>query len=242
MGHEEITVPSTPVVEPVAELLTMPDKFGGDEQKMFAAYAALEAKQGAAPVVEPVVTPTVEPVVADVPALTIQNYQDTWALQGGKLEDAQWQTISDQTGIDLATLRDYEANTLKSQEVAQTAEQDTNDAVVFGAAGGEAQYEKMIQWGGSNLTEAEIGVMNEMMNNPILAAAGVKQLRDRYEAVNGVEANVSTLNTAMNPVSQAETFNSKEEVQAAFADPRYQTDPAYRRKLEQKLTLNMKAI
>ena len=100
--------------------------------------------------------------------------------------------------------------------------------------GGEAEYNNMIEWAGKNLDQGEIDAFNNMIRTPNkdqirIAIAG---LQSTYVANAAREPKLIGGKTARN---SNDKFESTAQVVAAMNDPLYQTDPAFRKKVEAKL-------
>lgn len=113
--------------------------------------------------------------------------------------------------------------------VAVAAQRDT---VAYEVAGGEESYTEMAKWAAVNLTPAERQAYNDSLRGSVeqmkLAIGGLKA---RYQAVAGSDPNlVGGSRGAGDP-----GFESMAQVTAAMKDPRYKSDPAYRKQVEQKL-------
>lgn len=103
------------------------------------------------------------------------------------------------------------------------------------SVGGDEAYSSMIEWAGSNLSEAETAQFNTVINSNNAAAIGfaVESLNNRFKAQEGYEA---PLVTGRKPTNTKNVFRSQAELARAIADPRYSSDPAYRMDVEEKLT------
>lgn len=103
------------------------------------------------------------------------------------------------------------------------------------SVGGDEAYSSMIEWAGSNLSEAETAQFNTVINSNNAAAIGfaVESLNNRFKAQEGYEA---PLVTGRKPTNNKNVFRSQAELARAIADPRYSSDPAYRMDVEEKLT------
>ena len=100
--------------------------------------------------------------------------------------------------------------------------------------GGEKAYDEMIQWAGSNLEEGEINAFNNMIkttdtNQIRIALAGIQA---KYQSTANREPN---LIGGKAPRGPREKFESTAQVVAAMNDPLYKTDPAFRKKVEEKI-------
>jgi hypothetical protein len=94
--------------------------------------------------------------------------------------------------------------------------------------GGEAEYNAMLQWAGTNLSKEEQDAFNQMVNTqPLnvvrLAIAG---LHSKYTAAEGREPKLIGGRTSK---ASTDRFESTAQLTAAMSDPRYKNDPAYRK-------------
>lgn len=102
--------------------------------------------------------------------------------------------------------------------------------------GGEKGYSDMLEWAADNLSEDEIKGFNEIVTgNSTMAAVrmAVSGLHAKYTAKAGVEPK---LIGGRAPKASTDKFESTAQLVEAMKDPRYGQDPAYRRKIEEKLS------
>lgn len=173
-------------------------------------------------------------------------------LIGGKLDDA---------GIDFQDMnvRWQQTGTLESGDYDQLAEagfnRDMVDAYLSGlqykatqdtalsvkevasikeSLGGEAEYRKMIEWAGENLAPEEVEGFNQIINSQPMAAVkmAVTGLHARYSAVEGREPKLIGGRASK---GSSDKFESTAQLVEAMSDPRYSKDPAYQRKIQEKL-------
>ena len=102
------------------------------------------------------------------------------------------------------------------------------------SVGGEETYQEMISWAANNLSDEYIQGFDNLVesgNGPAIqmAVAGLQQL---FEANMGKEG---TMLQGKAPTQGGSVFRSQAELVAAMADPRYDTDPAYRQDVVDKL-------
>jgi hypothetical protein len=174
-------------------------------------------------------------------------------LIGGKLEEA---------GIDFQEMnvRWQQTGTLESGDYDQLAEagfnRDMVDAYLSGlqykatqdtalsvkevasikeSLGGEAEYSKMIEWAAANLSADEVEGFNQIINTQPMASVkmAITGLHARYSAVEGREPK---LIGGRAPKGSTDKFESTAQLVAAMSDPKYSTDPAYQRKVQEKLS------
>ena len=148
------------------------------------------------------------------------------------------------TEEDVATLEKMDSKTLietyfkyhaaQTQNATATAAVQAEMKSIRDSVGGDEAYGEMIQWAGQNLNEAEIDQFNAVIgtNNPAAVRYAVESLTNRWRGSEGYEA---PLVTGRKAPSKSKSFRSQAELARAIADPRYQTDPAYRMDVEEKL-------
>ena len=101
-------------------------------------------------------------------------------------------------------------------------------------AGGEKQYDQMMQWAQGNLQKGEIEMFDAIMDrgDPLSAFFAVQALAYRYSDVQGKDGEMLTGKAAK---SEGDTFKSQAQVDKAMSDDRYEKDPAYRQAIYDKL-------
>ena len=99
---------------------------------------------------------------------------------------------------------------------------------IFGAVGGEDSYNQMVQWAGDNLPPTDIDAFNKAIDSGDVNMINfaVNGLSARYRSEVGTEPRLVQGET--NGTSGG-SYQSAAELTAAMRDPRYQSDPAYRR-------------
>ena len=105
---------------------------------------------------------------------------------------------------------------------------------VQNACGGEANYNAVVDWAASNLTDEAINAFDSVVDsgNPMAISIAFKGLQNEYNEANGYEGRMLQGKAAS---SAGETFRSQAELVSAMADPRYDTDEAYRDDILRKL-------
>lgn len=101
-------------------------------------------------------------------------------------------------------------------------------------AGGDEGYARMVMWAKDNLSKEEVATFNRQVNSGDFHAASfaVHALSARYTAANGKAPNL--LNGDGGPSDSSAGFKSLYEMTQAQRDPRYKSDPDYRKMVEQK--------
>lgn len=107
---------------------------------------------------------------------------------------------------------------------------------VFTAVGGEGRYDEMTSWAVDNLSEGEIEIYNREVNSGDQARImyAVKGLKAQFEASSGFEPQRQI--SGKGGGAEQSAYSSWAQVQRDMADPKYQTDPAFRATVEAKLS------
>ena len=153
----------------------------------------------------------------------------------GKLSDETIEKFSSMSSKDLVNAY---MDIVKNNPQDQTAPaQDISDAdinVIKNSVGGEAQYSNMINWAGQNLdakaTEAFDNVVNS--GNVQMIRLAVAGLKAQFDEANGYEGRMLT---GKAPQTSGDVFRSQQELVSAMSDSRYDSDPAYRQDVLEKL-------
>ena len=111
---------------------------------------------------------------------------------------------------------------------------EENIGQLKGVVGGEQGYNDMMQWAGQNLSEREVKMYDDVMDqgNPLAAYFAVQALAYRYNDSKGVDGEMLTGKAAK---ATGDVFRSQAEVVKAMSDPQYDKDPAYRQEIYDKL-------
>ena len=147
-------------------------------------------------------------------------------------------SLSDETISELQQLPSEEliAAYLNSQgsEPESVDFSDSDVAAIQGDVGGPEAYGNLMQWAQDTLPEEYVQSYNNLVDkgdalSVRLALAG---LQAAFVDNNGSEGD---LLTGRGAVDQADVFRSQAEVVEAMSDPRYDSDPAYRQDVFEKL-------
>ena len=104
---------------------------------------------------------------------------------------------------------------------------------VYNSAGGEAEYNRLTAWAADNVPESKLDAFNDIIDrgNATAIQIAVAGLRSEYEAQEGYEGRMLQGRAAR----AVNGFRSQAEVVQAMSDPRYDSDPAYRQDVYDKL-------
>ena len=152
----------------------------------------------------------------------------------GKISPETLEKFSSMSSQDLvnAYLEIQKTNPQAQQQGVEMSNAQVNS--VQNAAGGEANYNRVVEWAASNLANAQIDAFDSVVDTGNPAAIGIafQGLQSAYNEANGYEGRMLQ---GKAPSSAGETFRSQAELVAAMGDPRYDTDPAYRADVVEKL-------
>ena len=148
-----------------------------------------------------------------------------------KYSDEILDKLNDMKPADVAQLYLNYRSGVDSEPQELTQEQATD---LQKSVGGEQKYNTMLQWASQNFDEAEISRYDKVMESgdPDAAYFAVQALASRYNDGVGVEGKMLTGKPAK---AQGDNFRSQAEVVRAMSDPRYESDPAYRQDIYDKL-------
>ena len=105
---------------------------------------------------------------------------------------------------------------------------------VINNAGGESNYNQVVEWAASNLNDRQIDAFDSVVDSGNPAAIGIafKGLQSQYNDANGYEGRMLQGKPAG---SSGQIYRSQAELVSAMSDPRYDNDPAYRADVVAKL-------
>lgn len=146
-------------------------------------------------------------------------------LQTGGLSNEAYQAL-EQAGIHRKIVDTYiEGQTAIASQIRNTA---------LSSVGGEQAYAQIIQWAQANLTEGEIAAYNASLDTQDLDQAifAIRGLQARYRSDVGTMPNFVQGQSGGN---SAGSYQSLAQLTKDMSDPRYETDPAYRSTVANKL-------
>ena len=243
------TGPEAPPSAPTNDRPTwLPENFKSPED-LAKSYKEAQAeltrlKQGIAPEEQAAPTPaetkpeakpndlSIDKAAADAVAsagLNFDKLADEFAADG-KLADESYTALEKQ-GIPKTVVDEFIR--LKQGEAASVRNE------VIGIAGGEEGFQQMIQWAAGNYTDVE--VYNKMISSgdPASMRMAMVALKSAYTSANGSDPK---LVMGGGSSSNSDVYMSDLEMVAEMQKPEYRTDPAFRRRVEEKVsrTLNRK--
>ena len=167
-------------------------------------------------------------------ASLINSASEEYYANGNKLSDETMAKFSSMSTQDL--IKAYmEVQATQPQQAAPPAE-ITQDQInqIKNSAGGERAYANIVNWAKSNLPKSSIDAFDEVVNTGSVQAIqlAVAGLKSEYNNANGVEGRMVTGKTAPD---RGDVFRSQAELVRAMNDARYDSDPAYRQDVIEKL-------
>lgn len=151
---------------------------------------------------------------------------ETKYAETGALDDADYEAL-EKAGVPRSMVDNYIAG--------QEAQGLVLRNQVFDSVGGEENFNAIAQWAGANLTPAELQSYNDAVDSNDLTRvkSAVELVSLKYTQAMGSTPNLISGDTSS--VSSANVFQSVAQLTAAMRDPRYETDPAYRKEVETRL-------
>lgn len=153
--------------------------------------------------------------------------------QSGTLESGDYEQLAE-AGFDRSMVDAYLSGLQykSAQDTALTTKEVTS---IKASLGGEAEYTKMIEWAGSTLSPDEVEGFNQIINTQPMSAVkmAITGLHARYTAAEGREPK---LIGGRAPKGNTDKFESTSQLVEAMSDPKYSKDPAYQRKVQEKLS------
>lgn len=198
----------------------LPEKFQSAED-MAKAYSELETKLGSND------SENQEEELGQTPEQNsaIDGARDEWA-EKGELSEATYDSLA-QSGISKDMVDMYISG--------MQAQSNNEEAELKNMVGGEENYNRMAEWAQRTLTPEDQEEFDEVVTTGSASAAkfAIQGLYARYSNESGSFAPLLGGKTSDGPAS--ETFRSTAQVKEAMSDPRYQSDPAYRNRVAERL-------
>jgi hypothetical protein len=106
---------------------------------------------------------------------------------------------------------------------------------MYALAGGKDAYGEMVQWAKNSLPDSDLTKFNQLVDSgdSNVVESAIQNMHQKYIAQNGQPPKVSLRGESSS--AQTDVFRSETEMRTAMTDPRYASDPAFRKDVEQKL-------
>ena len=169
------------------------------------------------------------------PAISLINdASDEYYANDGALSEETISKFTEMSSQDLvnAYMEMYETGQVGKAQNVELSDAQVNS--VINSAGGERNYNQVIEWAAGNLGDRQIDAFDSVVDSGNPAAIGIafQGLQSAYQEANGYEGRMLQ---GKAPSSAGETFISQAQLVAAMGDPRYDNDPAYRADVVEKL-------
>ena len=176
-----------------------------------------------------------EEVSDETPAVSLINEaSEEYYANEGTLSEETIERFSEMSSQDLvnAYLEIQKTNPQANPNGVEMSDAQVNS--VMNAAGGEANYNSVVEWAASNLDNRSIDAFDSVVDsgNPAAINIAFAGLQSQYNEANGYEGRMLQGKAAD---SRGDVFRSQAELVAAMGDPRYDSDPAYRADVIEKL-------
>lgn len=179
--------------------------------------------------------PSEEEAPEPSPAQSLITNASAEYAEKGELSEEMMSKFSEMSSKDLVqAYMEIQANAPQA-EAAEPVELSDNDVnAIKNSVGGEAIYEKVIDWASNNLNETQIKAFDDIVatGNADAIQMMVNGLKSQYDSNNGFEGQMLS---GKAPKSSGDVFRSQQQVVEAIADPRYDRDPGYRNEVLEKL-------
>ena len=176
-----------------------------------------------------------EELSEDAPAVSLINEASAeYYANDGTLSEETIAKFSEMSSQDLvnAYLEIQANNPQAPTQAAEMTEAQINS--VQNAAGGEANYNRVVEWAADNLPDNQIDAFDSVVDsgNPAAINIAFQGLQAQYNDANGYEGRMLQ---GKAPSNSRDVFRSQAELVAAMSDPRYESDEAYRADVVEKL-------
>ena len=254
---ETLTVDTTPQTETLPDNLTpeeqdslaLGEKMAQDQEQLLAgkyknaeelekAYMELQTKLGEQGKEE---TETASAEESDEPKLSegaslITDAQKEYYDNDNKLSEETLAKFSEMSSSDLLQAYiELNANNPAEPQAEAADISEAQIAEIKESAGGDKAYANVVNWAKANLDSSQTEAFDEVVNTGSIQAIklAVAGLKSEYDKANGVEGRMVTGKTA--PPQSGDVFRSQAELVEAMSDRRYDSDPAYRQDVIEKL-------
>jgi len=166
-------------------------------------------------------------------ALVTEASEEYYANEG-KLSEETIEKFSSMSSKDLVNAY---MDIVKNNPQEQAAPVDIADGDINrikNSVGGEKTYDNMIRWADQNLDKQASEAFDNVVGtgNVQMIQLAVAGLKAQFDEANGYEGRMLTGKGAK---TSSDVYQSQPELVAAMSDPRYDSDPAYRRQVMEKL-------
>ena len=204
-------------------------------------YIELQKKLGESEAEEPVAEAEEEEYEGEEGEEDISILDELWEyeLNNEEFHEDAVAELQQMDPVDLANLHIEYRKQVEEEGVGAKDFTEAEMTELKGVVGGDENYQNMLQWAGANLNQQEIDMFDAVMQrgDALGAFFAIRSLAYRYNDAAGYEGKMLTGNA---PKTSGSQYRSQQEVIQAMSDPRYDSDPAYRKDVMDKLTRSPK--
>ena len=204
-------------------------------------YIELQKKLGESEAEEPVAEAEEEEYEGEEGEEDISILDELWEyeLNNEEFHEDAVAELQQMDPVDLANLHIEYRKQVEEEGVGPKDFTEAEMTELKGVVGGDENYQNMLQWAGANLNQQEIDMFDAVMQrgDALGAFFAIRSLAYRYNDAAGYEGKMLTGNA---PKTSGSQYRSQQEVIQAMSDPRYDSDPAYRKDVMDKLTRSPK--
>ena len=157
-------------------------------------------------------------------------------LQGFTDQVLQDGNLSDETYADLQS-RGLPRELVEAYVEGQKALADQHRNQLLGIVGGQDNYDQLTEWASQNLSESEIDAYDAAMESGDQNAI-MMNIQGLYARYQQAEGRPNLIAGEVGSIGASNAYRSWAEVTAAMKDSRYQTDPAYRADVTNRLAVS----
>ena len=205
-------------------------------QELEQGYIELQKKLGEGEAEEPVAEAEEEEYEGEEGEEDISILDELWEyeLNNEEFHEDAVAELQQMDPVDLANLHIEYRKQVEEEGVGAKDFTEAEMTELKGVVGGDENYQNMLQWAGANLNQQEIDMFDAVMQrgDALGAFFAIRSLAYRYNDAAGYEGKMLTGNA---PKTSGSQYRSQQEVIQAMSDPRYESDPAYRKDIMDKL-------
>ena len=202
----------------------LPEKFQNAEE-LAKAYGELEKQFSSRPKEEVKEDVKIPEKATEPQANSLDKFYNEYA-EKGSLSEKSYQDLAKQ-GLDKQLVDGYIEG--------QKALADNHTKAIQDVVGGKDRYGDLMDWASKNLTEGEQTAFNNMVDGGTLDEAKLAVQGLMTKAGVNANPNQPSLFEGTSDVTPNDAYESVSQVTDAMNDPRYEKDPAYRKKVADKL-------
>lgn len=174
----------------------------------------------------------------EVPSgIDFEKYSQSILDNNGDLTKEDYQELQTKYGLPQHIVKAY-VDGLAAQNTLAETKAESIRTKVYDSVGGKENYATMQKWMKGNLSREQIESYNQAVqsDNEFMVSAAASQMYSQFQSAMGssgqnmIQGKPATSNGLI-------AFVDMSELSAAQADPRYKTDPAYRKEVEQRMAL-----